>query len=289
MKNLTVKTDPEASKKFDAYPEAVKPKMDALRSLILETAEESEGIKEIEESLKWGEPSYRTKKGSTIRIDWKEKSPDDYAVYFQCTSRLVPVFKEFYEHIFTFEKTRAIRFALNEEIPKKELKACIRMALHYHSLKHLPLLGHQEHTIRTYKPEDKDAVINLLRMNTPAYFHVSEEKGLQNYLEQELEDYFVVTEGSEIIGAGGINYFNKGKSACLSWDIIAPGSQGKGIGRKLADLRIKQLQNKPEISRVIVRTSQLTHIFYEKMGFKLLRTEENFWAEGIHLYEMELA
>ena len=81
------------------------------------------------------------KKGSTIRIDWNKKSPNQYAMYFKCMSKLVTTFKEVYGDIFNYENTRAIVFKLNEKILENELKECIEMALTYHSVKNLPRLG----------------------------------------------------------------------------------------------------------------------------------------------------
>ena len=141
MSKLNIKSNPEVKSNFNSYPDEVKPKLEYLRSLILETASEIDSISEIEETLKWGEPSYLVKKGSTIRMDWKSKSPNQYAMYFKCTSKLVPTFKEVYGDLFKYEKTRAILFELTDEIPETELKECIRMALEYHSIKHLPKLG----------------------------------------------------------------------------------------------------------------------------------------------------
>ena len=87
--------------------------------------------------------------------------------------------------------------------------------------------------IRAYSITDKPKIIELLRKNTPEYFDSSEEKDLNNYLENEVEEYFVYEINSEIIGAGGINYFSEEKIARISWDMIAPNSQGKGIGKVL--------------------------------------------------------
>ncbi len=127
--------------KFKKYPKNIKPKINHLRKLILETAKSDESISEIEETLKWGEPSYITKNGSTIRIDWKEKSSNQYAMYFKCTSKLVPTFKEVFGDLFNYENTRAILFNLDDEIPEGELKICISLALNYHKVKNLPRLG----------------------------------------------------------------------------------------------------------------------------------------------------
>ncbi|MDT7832699.1 DUF1801 domain-containing protein [Flavobacteriaceae bacterium S356] len=138
---LDVKTNPAVTAIFKNYPNEVRPKMNALRKLILETAEEMEDVTTLEETLKWGEPSYLTKKGSTIRIDWKAKTPNQYSMYLQCTSKLIPTFKLIYHNVFEFEGSRAIIFPLEEEIPKAELKKCIATALKYHRIKHLPTLG----------------------------------------------------------------------------------------------------------------------------------------------------
>ncbi len=141
METLKISRTPEVNSKFQSYPNEIRPKLDYLRSLIIETATENESIKTLEETLKWGEPSYLTKKGSTLRIDWKTKTPHQYAMYFKCTSKLVPTFKEVYGDLFSYENDRAILFGLEDEIPVKELKDCIDMALTYHSVKQLPLLG----------------------------------------------------------------------------------------------------------------------------------------------------
>lgn len=141
IKNLEVKTNPEIELVFDNYPEFVQNKILALRELIVQSANEMDGISYLEETLKWGEPSYLTKHGSTIRIDWKAKSPNQYAIYFKCTSRLVETFKTVFQDIFVFEGKRAIIFQLEEEIPRAALKSCIKAALRYHKIKHLPTLG----------------------------------------------------------------------------------------------------------------------------------------------------
>ncbi len=133
--------DPKVDEVFRNYPKHIRPKMQFLRKLVLKTAGEIEGLDTIEETLKWGEPSYLTKHGSTLRMDWKEKKPDQYAMYFKCTSKLVPTFQMVFGDRFNYETTRAIVFGLDEEIPVEDLKKCISMTLRYHKVKNLPLLG----------------------------------------------------------------------------------------------------------------------------------------------------
>lgn len=133
--------NPEVARIFDSYPEPIRKKLLDLRQLIFETASETEGVGPIEEALKWGEPSYLTKTGSTIRMDWKESSPEQYAMYFHCKTKLVDTFKELYGNILNFEGNRAIIFSKNDKIPVSELKHCIVLSLTYHQRKHLPMLG----------------------------------------------------------------------------------------------------------------------------------------------------
>lgn len=139
-----------------------------------------------------------------------------------------------------------------------------------------------------YSKSDKEEVIKLLRHNTPEYFDASEETEFIEYLDNEIEDYFVVKDDSNIIGCGGINYFPNEKSARISWDMIHPDFQGKGIGKLLCEHRINLIKVNTEIKLIIVRTTQLVSKFYAKMGFDLEKVEKNFGAKGFDLHQMEL-
>jgi len=138
---LAIDTNPAFETALDNYPTSVRKQMKQLRQLVLDAAVEIEGLQNLEETLKWGEPSYLTKHGSTVRMDWKQKTPDQYAIYFKCTSKLVPTFREIYPTEFNYEGNRALVFSLDEKLPKEALKHCIKVALTYHKVKHLPLLG----------------------------------------------------------------------------------------------------------------------------------------------------
>ena len=141
MKDLTIQTNPAVEQVFNNYPDNVRKKLLNLRNLIVETASEIEGLVKMEETLKWGEPSYLVKGGSTLRIDWKKKTPNQYAIYFKCTSKLVPSFKKAYPDTFHYEGNRAIIFQMNDKIPEVALKNCLKAGLRYHKLKQLPNLG----------------------------------------------------------------------------------------------------------------------------------------------------
>lgn len=65
MGKLKLKTSSKVDEVFANYPEHIREKLQFLRELVIDTAAETEGIYELEETLKWGEPSFVTKNGST--------------------------------------------------------------------------------------------------------------------------------------------------------------------------------------------------------------------------------
>ena len=69
--------------RFDAYPENARTRLEELRNLVLQIVSGLE-LGEVEESLKWGEPSYSVKTGSPLRMDWKLKSPNNYYLLVGC-------------------------------------------------------------------------------------------------------------------------------------------------------------------------------------------------------------
>jgi hypothetical protein len=66
MNTIELQTNPDFDTVFENYPKEVKDKMIYLRDLVRKTANEIEEIKVLEETLKWGEPSFITKHGSTL-------------------------------------------------------------------------------------------------------------------------------------------------------------------------------------------------------------------------------
>lgn len=125
---------------FASYPESIQHKLLYLRDIIFEVAAELD-VKDMQETLKWGEPSYMCKKGSTIRISQRRSNAQQYAIYFNCKTSLIDTFKEIYGDQFKYEGKRAIWFDEQDEIPIQPLKSCISAALTYHSRKHAPMLG----------------------------------------------------------------------------------------------------------------------------------------------------
>jgi len=120
---------------FDTYPAPLKTRLLALRRLIFETARTTAGVGALQETLKWGQPSYlttETKSGSTVRIDQVKSAPDGYAIYFHCQTDLVETFRELYPTEFTYGGNRCILLNAKDKVPEPALRHCIALALTYH-------------------------------------------------------------------------------------------------------------------------------------------------------------
>lgn len=121
------------------------------------------------------------------------------------------------------------------------------------------------------------------------FFSNEEEADYIEYLQVHSGNYFVVENLGILIACGGINYgFDNGRTARLSWDIVHPDHQGKGVGRELVLYRIEQIKSDCNVKQIVVRTSQYAYPFYKKMGFRLKGIVKDFWSEGFDLYEMNL-
>lgn len=141
MSNITIKQHPDIPKLFKAFPDSARASAAILRALIMDTAENTSDVHSIEETIKWGAPSYLSPIGSPIRISWSPRQPAIIGLFFICTTSLVGTFKVIYPDDFIYDKSRAILFPLNTRIHKQKTKHCIELALRYKKLRKLPLLG----------------------------------------------------------------------------------------------------------------------------------------------------
>lgn len=118
---------------FAKYPKPIKGRLLELRSLILEVALSIDEVGELEETLKWGQPSYlpsKTKSGTSIRIDADTQFGLDYALYVNCKTSLVDNWRELYPNL-KYGSNRSVHFSVADELEKEKIKHMIAMTLTY--------------------------------------------------------------------------------------------------------------------------------------------------------------
>lgn len=141
-------------------------------------------------------------------------------------------------------------------------------------------------TIRSYQETDLADVIAIFKSNIPQYFAAEETQDLLDYLSHEREDYLVCIREGKLMAAGGINYTKEKGKAYLSWDFVDREQHGKGIGSALLAERLIRINRKPDISEIVVRTSQVACDFYQKKGFVIREIHRDYWAEGLDMVYM---
>lgn len=121
----------EVAAAYDSFAAGPRKAAEALRREVIETAKAHPEIGELEETLKWGVPSYLPKRanvGSTIRIA-PVKGMDEVGMFFVCTSGLLDEFRELYPETFTYHGSRTL--TLRGELPgcRDELRHVVALAL----------------------------------------------------------------------------------------------------------------------------------------------------------------
>ncbi len=131
-------TNPAVAAVFATYPSDARARLLQLRRLILDVAATTTGVGELEETLRWGEPSYlttRSRSGSMIRIHWKPADGAHCRMYVHCQTNLVSTFRALYPTELTYEGNRAILVPRRGRIALGALRHCITLALTYHSMR----------------------------------------------------------------------------------------------------------------------------------------------------------
>jgi len=126
---------PEVKSVFDAFSATARPKLLRLRQLVLETAVGTDDVGELDETLKWGQPSYQPRRpnvGTPVRISEIKGAPDRIGLFVHCQTTLVSTYRELYGDLLTFDGNRCIVLDVEEPLPEEALRHCIRLALTYH-------------------------------------------------------------------------------------------------------------------------------------------------------------
>lgn len=120
---------PEVAEKFDAAPALARAGMLALRRLILGCAVEMPEVGQVEEALRWGQPAYLARRGSTLRIG---ETAEGFALYAHCRTSIISDFAEAFPGMDRIEGTRAVHFRAAEEVDPDRHGQLVRHALGYH-------------------------------------------------------------------------------------------------------------------------------------------------------------
>jgi N-acetylglutamate synthase-like GNAT family acetyltransferase len=142
--------------------------------------------------------------------------------------------------------------------------------------------------IRPFNQADRDTLIEIFKLNTPRYFDPKEVNDFIEYLENYSDTYLTLEHEGKIVGGTGYYVKESDKSGRITWIFFHPDYSGLGLGRQAVEYCLTTLKQNPKVEKFVVTTSQLANKFFEKFGYKLTKTEKDFWGHGLDLYEMEM-
>lgn len=141
--------------------------------------------------------------------------------------------------------------------------------------------------LRSYRPSDRSSCLEIFESNIPKFFHISERKGFEEFLDNLPGPYFVIEDKTEtIVGCGGYAINPSLATADLCWGMVLQTCHGTGLGRLLLVERLARIQSNLEIQLVCLNTCQHTVDFFRHMGFVIEQVIQNGYAPGLDRYEM---
>jgi hypothetical protein len=122
---------PAIKSAYDAFDEGPRAALLALRDLIFDTAD-ALPVGAIEESLKWGQPSYTTagsRAATPIRLGVTKTG--DVGMFTHCQSTVMSDFRALAPTDMRFDGNRGLLLEPNDTLPLDDITPLIRAALTY--------------------------------------------------------------------------------------------------------------------------------------------------------------
>ena len=118
-------------KAYNSCPRKITEKLLVFRELIFRIAGQLDEVGQIEETLKWDNPSYLTyapKSGTTIRLSALRAKDDKVAMSVHCQTSLIADFRQLYPEL-EYEGNRSLLFDVNFTLPLGTIEHFISSAL----------------------------------------------------------------------------------------------------------------------------------------------------------------
>jgi [ribosomal protein S18]-alanine N-acetyltransferase len=151
--------------------------------------------------------------------------------------------------------------------------------------------------IRQYEINDRKQCLELFKSNTPLFFDPTElpdfeiwlngqDEGRLAYKQTEVEYFFVAELDNRIVACGGYYIPRAERRANMVWGMVHNEEHRKGVGSKLMEFRIQQIQAFYPNNLISLDTTQHSFQFFEKIGFIITKITNDYYAKGLHRYDM---
>lgn len=123
--------------KVARWPEPAQQALWHCRSVFHKVADDAD-VGALDETLKWGQPSWRPTKprtGSTLRMDWNPKFPDRLSLFVDCKTDLAARMKDMYPNLPENDGQRHLAIDLTAPLPDQAIAHLADLTFTYHRAK----------------------------------------------------------------------------------------------------------------------------------------------------------
>lgn len=154
-------------------------------------------------------------------------------------------------------------------------------------------------SFRKFETHDKDACLIAFNSNVPRFFALHEVSLFDNFLDhiddQHINDkyfektrFYVIESDGQLVGCGGFGYNKEPDEVILAWGLIHRGFHRQGLGNELLTYRLQRIKEYYPTADVRIDTTQFSAPFFEKHGFVTTKVTPDYYAAGMHRYDMVL-
>jgi [ribosomal protein S18]-alanine N-acetyltransferase len=128
--------------------------------------------------------------------------------------------------------------------------------------------------VRSFRKSDLDACCEIYRLNEPENFPEGWFDHFRKWLTGGRASILVVEGNGEVVGFGGVTFYLpvSKKAAGLSFGMVHPHAQGRGIGTVLLLARIAVLPEPDGVYALSLSAIPKSESFFRKFGFGFVRS-----------------
>ena len=142
-----------------------------------------------------------------------------------------------------------------------------------------------DHSFRPFDPGDRAACLALFDANCPAYFAPNERADYIEFLDRAPAGYEVCELDGSAVAAFGL--IRSDGAVRLNWIMLAPASQGRGIGSAIMQRVVAAARSSGE-SVIHIAASQKSAPFFARFGAAPVTRTPDGWGPGMDRIDMEL-
>lgn len=133
-------------------------------------------------------------------------------------------------------------------------------------------------------PSDIEGCLAVFDSVEEEFFSEGDRSEFNDYLLADPLYIVVVDSGDRIVGCGGVG--RRGTDAVLTWGMVDERLHGLGLGRRLAEERLRLVDDLPGVTRVTLNTSDRTVGFYEHLGFRVVEHSPDGYRPGLDRFDL---